>query len=246
MLKRRGRVKPRATRPARFHTPGLRGRLGDIDCAVSNLSPTGALLLMGHEISLDTVWPLRIELPAGAVSVNCDVVRCESMEVQMPGAVWRSKDSAVGVVFKDVAPSASQAIRQFCKTTIAIEEAAPRVLIVGGDPELSKLISRTLAEAEYVPRIITEEREAPQVAKKIGAKIAVINLRTGRAMFDVIGLLRQHTGSKSIPIIACAEIGLLSERQRSHLSEYRVRLLGLPLTPEDLVNAVDRALREGV
>lgn len=245
MVKRRGRVKPRATRPARFPTPGLRGRFGDIDCAVGNLSPTGALLLTRHEIPLETVWSLRIELPTGTLNVNCEVVRCESMEVQMPGAVWRSKDSAVGVAFEDLAPSALQAIRQFCKTKVAIEEAAPRVLIVGRDQELSKLISSTLAEADYVPRIITDPREAPQVAQRIGAKIAVINLGTGRAMFDVIDLLRQHARSKSIPIIGCTEIGLLSERQRSHLTEHRVRLLGLPLTPEELVDTVDRALLEG-
>ena len=167
------------------------------------------------------------------------------MEIQMPGAVWRSKDSAVGVVFKEVPPAVLQSIRQFCKTSVAIEEAAPRVLIVGRDPELSKLISRTLAEAEYVPRIITEGREAPDVAKKIGAKIAVVNLGAGRAMFDVIDLLRQTYVSKSIPIIGCAEIGMLSERQRAHLSEHRVRLLALPLTPEELVDAVDRALLDG-
>lgn len=245
MLKRRGRVKPRATRPARFPTPGLRGRFGDVDCAVGNLGPTGALLLTRRAVPLETVWPLRIELPTGTLNVNCEVVRCESMEVQMPGAVWRSKDSAVGVAFKNVAPAALQAIREFCKTAVAIEEAAPRVLIVGRDQELSKLMSRTLAEAEYVPRIITEPREAPQVAQRIGAKIAVINLGTGRAMFDVIDLLRRNARSRSIPIIGCAEIGLLSEPQRSHLSEHRVRLLSLPLTPEELVDAVDRALLEG-
>jgi CheY-like chemotaxis protein len=243
MTKRRNRIKPRASRPARVPTPGLRCRLGDVECAIGNLSPTGALLLTRHEIPLETEWSLQFELSATTVTVKCRVVRCESMEIQMPGAVWRRKDSAVGVVFENVAAPARQAIRQFCKTSVPIEESAPRVLVIGADPELSKLISRTLAEAEYVPRIITELREAPQVARRIGAKVAVINLEGGgQRMFDVVEVLRSGAAAGSMPIIGCAEIGLLSERQRSHLSEQRVRLLALPLTPEELIDAVDRAV----
>lgn len=245
MTKRRGRVKPRASRPARIPTPGLHGRLGELDCTVGNLSPTGALLLTRTELPLESDWSLQITLPDGAVSVKCQVVRCESMEIQMPGAVWRRKDSAIGVMFKSVPAPVLQAIRQFCKTSVAIEESAPRVLVIGMDAELNKLISSTLAEAEYVPRIITELRDAPPVAKRIGAKAAVIDLEGGgRAMFDVIDALRKHSASRTIPLIGCAEIGLLSERQRAHLSEQRVRLLALPLTPEELINAVDRALLE--
>lgn len=245
MAKRRGRIKPRASRPARFPTPGLHGRLGEIDCTVGNLSPAGALLLTRHEIPLETDWSLLIHLPSGPVSVKGRVVRCESMEVQMPGAVWRRKDSAIGIVFKAVAPAVQEAIRQFCKTSAPTEESAPRVLVIGMDAELSKLISRTLAEAEYVPRIVTDLRESPLVAKKIGAKAAIINLESGgRAMFDVIDALRQNSASTSMPLIGCAEVGLLSERQRSHLNQQRVRLLALPLTPEELIDAVDRALLE--
>jgi hypothetical protein len=49
-----------------------------------------------------------------------------------------------------------------------------------------------------------------------------------------------------MPIVGCATLSSLSNRQRSHLSEQRVRLLALPLTPEELIDAVDRAVLEGL
>lgn len=246
MSKRRVRVKPRASRPARILTPGLRGRLGDIACAVGNLSSSGALLLVRHEIPLETSWPLQLELPGGVVHVGCRIVRCESVEVQMPGAVWRRKDSAVGVLFDRVTPPAGQAIQRFCQTTVATEESQPRVLVVGSDSELSKVISSTLADADYVPRVITDVREAPVVARRIGAKAIVLNLEAGRTMFEIVDALRADAGTQELPLVGCVSMGRLSERRRLHLSEQRVRLLALPLTPEELVDAVDRAVLSGL
>src|SRR6185295_9688116 len=74
MVQRRGRIKPRASRPARVPTPGLYGRLGDIDCLLGNLSPTGALLLTRHELPLDTDWSLQLHFPSGTITVACRVV----------------------------------------------------------------------------------------------------------------------------------------------------------------------------
>jgi hypothetical protein len=71
----RGRKKPRASRPARVPTPGLSGRLGDLDCSVGNLSPIGALLLLGQELPLDSVWDLQLRLPSGSVKLTCCIVR---------------------------------------------------------------------------------------------------------------------------------------------------------------------------
>jgi len=241
MIKRGARVKPRASRPARILTPGLNGRIGDVDCSVGNLSPTGALLLTRHEIPLETSWPLCLQLPSGDVHVTCRIVRCESIEIQMPGAVWRRKDSAIGVLFDGASPAANQAIRSFCHTTVAMEESAPRVLVIGSDTELSKVISSTLADADYVPRVITNAREATSVARRIGAKVAVVNLEDGRILLDTVDALRASPVAGDIPIVACVAFSKLPERQRQHLGEQRVRLLALPLTPEELVETVDRA-----
>jgi CheY-like chemotaxis protein len=135
-----------------------------------------------------------------------------------------------------------RAVRRFCRTSTPIEESAPRVLVVGSDSDLSKLISSTLADAEYVPRVVTELRDAPAVARRIGAKAAVIYLGGRRTIVDVVDALRGHAASRHIPIVACVVTSQLSDLQRAHLGEQRVRVLTLPLTPEELVDAVDRLL----
>jgi CheY-like chemotaxis protein len=220
--------------------------LGELDCSVGNLSPTGALLLTAQELPLDSLWDLQLNLPSGVVRLKCRVVRCESMEIQLLGAVWRRKDSAIGVVFREASAATLQAIGRLCETSAPLEEAAPRVLVISVDLEFSKLISSTLADADYVPRIITELRDAPEVARKIGAKAAVINVDGGQAMFEVVDGLRKAAVSRAMPIVGCATLASLSDRRRSHLSEQRVRLLALPLTPEELIEAVDRAVLEGL
>jgi hypothetical protein len=214
----------------------LTGRVGDLDCTVGNLSPTGALLLIGQELPLDSVWDLRLNLPTGRVTLKCRVVRCESMEVLLQGAVWRRRDSAIGVAFGEATPATLQAISRLCDKSAPLEEAAPRVLVISIDREFSKLISSTLADADYVPRI----------ARKIGAKAAVVNIDGGRELFEVVDVLRKAAASRVMPIVGCATLSSLSDRQRSHLSEQRVRLLALPLTPEELIDAVDRAVLEGL
>jgi DNA-binding response OmpR family regulator len=166
------------------------------------------------------------------------------MEVQLRGAVWRRTDSAIGVVFGETAPLTLQAIRRVCETSAPLEEAAPRILVISLDREFSKVISSALADADYVPRIITELREAPEVARKIGAKAGILNIDGGQA-FEAVDGLRKVAASRAMPIVGCGTPGSLSDRQRSHLSEQRVRLLALPLTPEELVEAVDRAVLEG-
>lgn len=246
MTRGRGRKKPRASRPARVPTPGLTGRLGNLDCSVGNLSPTGALILTGQELALDSVWDLRLNLPTGAVTLKCRVVRCESMEILLQGAVWRRRDSAIGVVFGEASAATLRAISRVCDTSAPLEEAAPRIIVISIDREFSKLISSALADADYVPRIITELREAPQVARKIGAKAAIVNIDGGRDLFEVVDGLRKATASRVMPIVGCATLSSLSDRQRAHLSEQRVRLLALPLTPEELIEAVDRAVLDGL
>jgi CheY-like chemotaxis protein len=246
MTNGRRRKKPRASRPARVPTPGLIGRLGDFDCSVGNLSSTGALLLTGQELQLDSVWDLQLNLQSGAVNLKCRIVRCESMEILLQGAVWRRRESAIGVAFEKASAATLQAIGRLCDTSAPLEEAAPRVLVISIDLEFSKLISSALADADYVPRIITELRDAPGVARKIGAKAAIVNVDGGQALFEVVDGLRKAAVSRTMPIVGCATLSSLSDRQRSHLSEQRVRLLAMPVTPEELIDAVDRAVLEGL
>src|SRR5437870_544498 len=101
MAKRDNRTSPRAWRPARTPIQGVRARLGSLECVVANLSTTGAMLRSHLEAAVGGEANLLIEL-ARPVSTRVRVVRCEAVEVGLPGeAVWRRKDYSLGVTFLD-------------------------------------------------------------------------------------------------------------------------------------------------
>ena len=82
------------------------------------------MILTGQELPLDSVWGPRLNLPTGAITLKCRVVRCESMEILLQGAVWRRRDSAIGVVFGEATPATLRAISRLCDTSAPLEEAA--------------------------------------------------------------------------------------------------------------------------
>ena len=57
-----------------------------------------------------------------------------------------------------------------------IEHTEPRILVLGKDDEVGRLIARALAEGEYHPRMVTHARYAVATARRIGAKAIVVNL----------------------------------------------------------------------
>ena len=239
------RASARASRPARTDVQGIRAKLGDVECTVANVSSSGAMLRSRVEVPLGRELNLLIELPA-AVSTRVRVVRCEPFDVAMPGAVvWRRQDYALGVHFLDLNHNLTAAIRSLAKRT-GIEQSQARVLVLGKDDDVSRLVDRTLADAEYKPRVLTDLNYAVSTAKRIGAKAVVVNLEidqqfSARAVLDT---LRADPGTAAVPIIVCARQAWLQPTHKHYINDRRLRLLLVPFTPEELVATVDRAIEE--
>ena len=135
------------------------------------------------------------------------------------------------------------AIRSLAKQA-GIEHSQARVLVLGHDDDVSRLVDKALSDAEYKPRVLTHPRYAVSTAKRIGAKAIVINLEIDPQLIalSVLDRLRADPVTAAMPIILCAREPLL-QYQRC-VDDKRLRLLLVPFTPEDLVAAVDRAIDE--
>lgn len=247
MAKRSSRTTPRAWRPARTPIQGVRAKLGSLECTVANLSSTGAMLRSRVEAPVGHEMSLLFELIPRSVAARVRVVRCESIEVGLPGeAVWRQKDYALGVTFLESTGELAAAIRSVVKQLTGIEHSEPRVLVLGKDDDVSRLIEKTLMSFDYMPRVLTHPRYAISTVKRIGAKAVIVNLEidrefSARSVFDN---LRADPATARLPIIICARQGWLQSTHRSYISDKRLRLLLVPFTPEELVLTLDRALDE--
>lgn len=197
----------------------------------------------------------RLEVPVGRevtlvfdlpnpVTTRVRVARCEPVDVPLPGAVvWRQQDFALGVHFLKHHDDLAAAIRSLAKQA-GIEHSQARVLVLGKDDDVSRLVDKTLSDAEYTPRVLTDPRYAVSTAKRIGAKAIVITLDIDPQLSarSVLDTLRADPMTAAMPIILCArQASLQHERD---VDDKRVRLLLVPFTPEDLVAAVDRAIDE--
>ena len=224
---------------------GIRAKLGNVECTVGNLSSTGAMLRSRLEVPVGREMSLLFELPA-PVTTRVRVVRCEPVDVALPGAaVWRKQDFALGVHFLDRHNELAAAIRSLAKQT-GIEQSQARVLVLGKDDEVSRLVDKALSDAEYKPRVLTHARYAVSTAKRIGAKAVVVNLEidpqfSARSVLDT---LRADPVTAMMPIILCARQAWLQPSHKDYINDRRLRLLLVPFTPEELVAAVDRAIDE--
>lgn len=248
MAKRDNRTSPRAWRPARTSIQGIRGKLDNLECTVANLSHTGAGLRSRIEVAVGREAMLALELPSRQFSVRVRVVRCESIEVGLPGeAVWRRKDYAVGITFLERPGELTAAIRDVTKQVTGIDQTEPRVLVLGQDDEVSRLIGQTLTDSDYLPRILTHPRYAISTVRRIGAKAVIVNLEIDPAFSarSVLDTLRSDPATAALPIIICARQGWLQPTHRNYIADKRLRLLLVPFTPEELVMTLDRALDEG-
>lgn len=244
VTKRAQRTSARASRPARTPVQGIRAKVGDIECTVANLSSTGAMLRSRIEIPVGREINMLLELPT-PVATRVRVVRCEPIDVALPGAVWRKQDFALGVHFLDHHGELSGVIRSLAKQT-GIEHSEARVLVLGKDDDVSRLVEKTLAEAEYKPRVLTHPRYAVSTAKRIGAKAIVVNLEIDQQFSarSVLDTLRADPVTATIPIVLCARQAWLQQSHNSYINDRRLRLLLVPFTPEELIATVDRAIEE--
>jgi CheY-like chemotaxis protein len=247
MAKRENRKGPRAWRPARTPLHDVRAKLGTVECTVANLSTTGAMLRSRTEMMVGRELPLLLELASRPLSTQVRVVRCESIEVGLPGeAVWRRKDYALGVTFLERTGELTAAILELTKQLAGIEHTEPRVLVLGKDDDVSRLIETTLIGFDYMPRVLTHPRYAISTVKRIGAKAVIVNLEldrefSARSVFDT---LRTDPSTAQLPIVICARQAWLESTHRTYISDKRLRLLLVPFTPEELVMTLDKALDE--
>jgi CheY-like chemotaxis protein len=223
----------------------VRAKLGSLECTIANLSSTGALLRSRLEVAVGREVQLLIELP-NPVTTKVRVVRCEPLEVALPGeAVWRRREFALGVHFLERHHDLSAALESLTQAT-GVEQSEARVLVLGKDDDVSHLVEKALADAEYKPRLLTHPRYAVNTARRIGAKAVIVNLEidpefSARAVLDT---LRADAVTSALPIVLCARQAWLQPSHKSYISDKRLRLLLVPFTPEELVAAVDRAIGE--
>ena len=130
------------------------------------------------EVAVDREIPLTIDLSPAPATVRVRVVRCEAADVALPGAVWRRQQQyALGVIFLKPSGEALKAIQHLTRTVSGIEKSSPRVLVLGDEDDVSALIGETLTEADYITRLLSHPRYTISIAKRIGAKAIVVNLR---------------------------------------------------------------------
>jgi CheY-like chemotaxis protein len=248
MVKRGSRVKLHVSRPARIDVQNVRARLDTLECILANVSTTGAMLRTRVEVAVDREIPLTIDLSPTPATVRVRVVRCEPADVALPGAVWRRQQQyALGVIFLKPSGEALKAIQHLTRTVSGIEKSSPRVLVLGDEDEVSTLIGETLTEADYITRLLSHPRYTISIAKRIGAKAIVVNLRidpefSARSILDA---LRADPATAALPVIVCARQAWLQANVRSYFHQQRLRLLLVPFTPEELVMTLDRAILEG-
>ena len=224
---------------------GIRAKLGNVECTVANLSTTGAMLRSRLEVPVGREVNLLFELPT-PVTTKVRVVRCEPVDVALPGAaVWRKQDFALGVLFLDRHKELAAAIRLLAKQT-GIEHSQARVLVLGKDDDVSRLVDKALSDAGYKPRVLTHPRYAVSTAKRIGAKAVVVNLEIDPQFSarGVLETLRADPVTAGMPIILCARQAWLQPSHKNYIHDRRLRLLLVPFTPEELVATVDRAIAE--
>src|ERR1019366_6820302 len=106
------RTSPRAWRPTRKPIQGVRAQFGNLECSLANLSATGAMIRSRHELAVGSEALLSLELEPSPLSVRARIVRCEPVDVALPGeVVWRRQEFAMGVMFLDRSEALTETIQ---------------------------------------------------------------------------------------------------------------------------------------
>jgi CheY-like chemotaxis protein len=240
------RVAPRASRPVRIAIHGVQARIDSIECSLENVSETGAMLVSRFDLPIGHEATLVIRTEPTIVTARVRVARCDSIDVAMPGAVWRRQNYSIGVAFLERTGGLRRAVRALMKEASGVEQTSPRVLVIGERDPVTSLIDTTLTEADYVPTLLEDPRYAVRTAKRIGAKAIFVNLRIDPAFSarSVLDLLRADPATADLPVFVCARLAWLQSTHRTYLEAQRLRPLLVPFTPEELVMTLDRALSE--
>jgi CheY-like chemotaxis protein len=237
---------PRPLRSVRVPTPGLRARFADQEGDLVNMSVSGALVRLPREVRAGTTAPVVLDLDARRIRLEARVVR------SVPVAADRDPSArpifAVGIVFLDPASAASKAVVELCGGRVALEELAYGILFLAEETALNQLIERTLRDAGYSIHVVRDPRQALGSARETQSDLLIIDLKQNKesAAWWVLDAVGTDPAMEGKSLLALVEATSLTADRRHQLAEQRVRLLLFPFTPEELLAAVERALRESV
>lgn len=242
------RAVPRLKRSIRVITPGLRARVDDVDGDVVNVSATGAVLRVDRPISVGSEQPLLLEPNSRRIHLSGRIVRCEprwSIE-SLGGATVRRQVYALGILFTEASAEGTRAIMQLCGGSGGIEELPYRILVMGDDAKLNALVSEMLVQIGYVTCAVKDPMTVVATARKVHADAIVINIRhePESSAWWGIDSLGTNPVTHVTPLLVLTDTTSLKPARRRYLAERAVRVLGLPLSPEELFAALEVVLRQ--
>lgn len=91
------------SRKIRVVAIGVQTRLGPGCGELINVSLSGALVCLDHEVAVGSCWPLQMS----GLDIRCEVVRC----VMTSGPGQRANQWLIAVEFADVSRDAAKALR---------------------------------------------------------------------------------------------------------------------------------------
>jgi hypothetical protein len=224
------RSSARATRPARTPVQGVRAKLGSVDCALANLSVTGAMLRSRLAVAVGREAQLLIVLPK-AVTSKVRVVRCEPLDVALPGAaVWRKQEFALGVHFLDHHSDLTAALKGLARAG-APSHAQARVLVLGKDDEVSGLVDRPRRGGiQDAPAHASAPRGEHRETN--GAKAVVINLESTAILRPAACRHCSRRFGNRVAADCSARDSLAAALAQNVYSDTRVRVLLVRLRPK--------------
>ena len=200
------------------------------------------------EVAVGREAPLQLDLAPTPIITKVRVVRCEAIDIEVPCETgWRRRDYALGVLFLQPSRQLTSAIKAVTKDSDRVEEAEPRILIIGEDDEVTHLAESSLKNAQYHTRVLGHSGYAVSTARRIGAKAVVLNLNLGPGFSGrgIVDSLQQDPTTARVPIIICADADWMLQWRATYAMQPRVRLLMVPFTPEQMVAELDGILEPG-
>lgn len=232
----------RRLRPVRVPTPGLRARVDEVDGDLVNVSATGALVRTDRELPVGSTEPVILDLVAKRIRLRGRVVRCVPATIDLPGgATLRRQAYAIAVVFLE--SDAPKAVADLCGGRVALEELQYGILFVGEEMPLNDLIRRTLVDAGYDVHVAHDVTSARTRAQETHPDLVIVDIKQARER-SWWGVLEAFAADPAFgELVVLFEPVSLTPDRRRYLAEKDVRFLVLPFTPEELLAAVERALR---
>ncbi len=148
------------------------------------------------------------------------------------GRVWVESEVGKGSRFLIRLPLAAG-------TEPAVPGPGP-ILVVEDDPEVRRLFAHYLAEAGYRTDVIADGQGVVERAKAVHPSVICLDIRLpGAEDWDVLRWLKEDPATAPIPIVV---VSVLDDAERA-FSLGAVNVLRKPISRQDLLDAVARALR---